>query len=932
MTRQMFAASNGGLLGLRWPKTGAALTAAALMTLGFAPTARAEPKVFNVAEQSLETALRQLADQANVTTLFDPAIAAGRSSRPIVGRFETLDAFRLALQGHNLEAVAIGKRTIIVRSPTTGDPAKSAAAASDVSPSASASEIVVTGQRDGSSMRRSEASFAITLIDAERLQMQQPRGLSDVIRNTPGFWVESSGGEASNNVRARGVPLDGYASIAALEDGLPLQHDPGLGFLNVDQSLRLDLAVDRVEVVRGGPAVVLASNAPGGLVHILTKSPPDHPTATMSSQITDSHGLRTDFWGGRALGQWRGAVSGFYREDVGVRDPGFEALRGGQVRVDAVRRTERSALHISLKRIDDRVPFYLPVPLQISADGSVDRIPGFDPLRGTLLGPDTVALQYELPTELSTPRFRLEQGTHTRLTDAKLTAAWDVAPSLRSIAALRIRKSDTARSGLFPRSPQTASSRLSTSLPVLLQSFSSATHVGLLYASDGRPFDTDQENQNGLVIDAIASSVEAPLDETIWNLRVEGASGGNGSGHDFIFGVYGADVSTGLRRTASTVLLDVRERARRLDLVALDASGTEIGSLTRSGILSYGAQFDNAVGSQNALAIFISDSWRIRDDLRIDAGVRWERSRLSGSVEDVVSRDFADASTLADNAVLQGGGSRTPFAGQFAAWNWSLGASRTLAPDLSAFARLTASTRLPSVSAYYSDVTGGRAFAAPMHSLDAGLNYTDKRFSLSPVIFVSRFNGYPFEETIIDPANGQLRSRTAFARSETIGLEIEAEVRPADNLRLGLSVTVQDPRFATFRFQNASAGSLVSFDYSGNQLVRVPRIMARLSSMIQFSQDRSALMFELEHYGSRFADAANTVRLPAFTSINAYLRIAMGNRAQLTIALDNVTNTVGLTEGNPRSGQFLSADANERYFSARPIFGRTARAALKWEF
>jgi len=932
MTRRIFAASSAGLLGLGWPRADAAFAVAALMTVAFAPSARAEQKVFNVPEQSLETALRQLADQAGVTTLFDPAVTAGRSSRPVEGRFATLDAFGLVLDGHNLEAVAIGDRTIVVRPRRSVRPARSKTVANDVFPTARADEIVVTGQRDGGAMRRSEASFAITVTDAAHLQLQQPRGLADVVSNTPGFWVEASGGEASNNVRARGVPLDGYASIAALENGLPLQHDPGLGFLNVDQSLRLDLAVDRVEVVRGGPAAILASNAPGGLVNIVIKRPPEMPAATTSFQITDSGGLRADFWAGRPLGEWRVAISGFYREDAGVRDPGYSALSGGQARIDVERRTERGALQLSLKRIDDQVPFYLPLPLQLAADGSVDRLRGFDPLRGTLLGPDTAALQYDLPTDLGAPRFRLEEGTHTRLTDAKVTGAWDVAPNLRSIAAMRVRQSDTARSGLFPRSPQTASSRLSSSLPGLLQQFHSATRAELRYTSDGRPFDPIQENGNGLVIDAIASAVEAPLDETIWDIRLEGAAGRDGSVHEFRVGFYGAEVSTGLRRTASTVLLDVRERAQRLDLVALDASGAEVGALTDSGILRYGAQFDNAVGSQSALAVFLSDTWRIGDNLRVDAGARWERSRLTGSVEGVVSRDLGDSTTLADDAVLQGSGKRTPFAGEFAAWNWTLGLSRTLGVNLSAFARLTASTRLPSVSAYYSDVSGARAFAAPMRSFDAGVNYTDGRFSFYPVIFVSRFNGYPFEETIVDPASGQLRSRTAFARSETLGLEVEAEARPTDYLRLGLGVTAQDPRFETFRFQNSVSGTLVSYDYSGNQLVRVPRVMARFSPVIHTGDDRAELRLEIEHYGSRFADAANTVRLPAFTSVNAHLRVSIGDRARLSLTVENVTNTLGLTEGNPRSGQFLSADANERYFSARPIFGRTARAALTWEF
>ncbi len=78
----------------------------------------------------------------------------------------------------------------------------------------------------------------------------------------------ASGGEASGNVRARGIPVDGFGSITLLEDGLPVQNDPSLGYLNGDQAFRLDETIDRIEVVRGGPSSIFYSNAPAGAVNL----------------------------------------------------------------------------------------------------------------------------------------------------------------------------------------------------------------------------------------------------------------------------------------------------------------------------------------------------------------------------------------------------------------------------------------------------------------------------------------------------------------------------------------------------------------------------------------------------------------------------------------------------------------------------------------
>lgn len=96
-------------------------------------------------------------------------------------------------------------------------------------------EIVVTGRVGGADRKKKEASYAISTLSDERLRIEAPLSVADVFKSVPGFWVESSGGEASNNIRVRGIPRDGYSSIALLEDGIPVQHDPGLGFLNADQ-------------------------------------------------------------------------------------------------------------------------------------------------------------------------------------------------------------------------------------------------------------------------------------------------------------------------------------------------------------------------------------------------------------------------------------------------------------------------------------------------------------------------------------------------------------------------------------------------------------------------------------------------------------------------------------------------------------------------
>jgi outer membrane receptor protein involved in Fe transport len=163
-------------------------------------------------------------------------------------------------------------------------------------------ELIVTGRAGALDRRRVEASYAITTLDEAALRLLAPMSTAEVFKAIPGFWVEASGGEASNNVRTRGIPTDGYSSVTIQEDGLTIQHDGGLGWLNADQSFRLDETIGRVEAVRGGPASIFASNSPGGTVNFITRRAGDTAEGLVKATVGDYGMYRADFWYGAPLG------------------------------------------------------------------------------------------------------------------------------------------------------------------------------------------------------------------------------------------------------------------------------------------------------------------------------------------------------------------------------------------------------------------------------------------------------------------------------------------------------------------------------------------------------------------------------------------------------------------------------------------------------
>ena len=82
-----------------------------------------------------------------------------------------------------------------------------------------------------------------------------------------------------------------------------------------------------------------------------------------------------------------------------------------------------------------------------------------------------------------------------------------------------------------------------------------------------------------------------------------------------------------------------------------------------------------------------------------------------------------------------------------------------------------------------------------------------------------------------------------------------------------------------------------------------------------------------EAIGKRYSDLANTQVLPAYATLSAGI-LATHGPFSLQIAGDNLTNSHGLTEGNPR---FL-AGPGVALPDVRPIFGRSFRFTAGFKF
>jgi outer membrane receptor protein involved in Fe transport len=810
--------------------------------------------------------------------------------------------------------------------PTAADAAAPASKPKDLD------SIVVTARSGVETRTKAETSYSITTIDEDRLRMQAPTSVTEAMKSVPGFWVEASGGEASGNIRARGIPVDGFGSVNLLEDGIPVQHDPALGYLNADQAFRLDETIERIEVVRGGPSSVFYSNAPAGAINFIPRQVGDAPEGLIKYTIGDYGLQRADFWYGTPVSDgWKLGVGGFFRQDSGIRDPGFDANKGGQIRLNLAKDFEHGRFSVDYKHMDDKVALYLGIPMRTYPDGKIKAVPGFDGNFGTMAGPETEhVLMKEGDGNLY--NFDNSEGTHVKrdqLTlkfDADLGADWKLAESMR------YSDTRTQRNGVFPNALMSADSFLSSASNLKTwQNYLPAGTSGLQLRYVDNPtqvFDNKNQNGNGLVVIGGLRGVTMPVKEFINDTRLLRKFDIGGQSHDITLGYYYAHFNQDFSRYSSTALLDVQDNAKLLDLVAVDAAGQPLGTLTDHGIYNYGYEWENASGSSSTNAFYISDEWQVTDALRIDGGMRWERVNTKGWVE---QKQVVNLGTLPTSQIQAGTGQTVSYDHSFSKPAWTLGANWQFSERSGLFARWTSAFRLPNLSSYITNATA-TPIIQTMKLGEAGYKYSDRQLDLYATAFYTKYDNVGFNNYVFDLNNNTSVAQQGYASTKTKGIELEGTWYPAKWFDVQLTATWQDPQYEGLSYTDKGSSGPVLINYTGNQLIRVPKMSYRVVPGVNLLDGKLRLQLSYEHEGERFVDTANSVKLPSYGVLGASARYDLNPALSFYLYADNLNNSLGLTEGNPRAGELQSADAGANTFIARPLLGRSYRAAVMYRF
>lgn len=811
------------------------------------------------------------------------------------------------------------------------------AAATPADPDAAAAapetaDIVVTGTPFGRA--RLDAPFAISTFNAQAIERAAPLSTADLLKAVPGFSAEPSGGQGGGqNIYVRGLPAGGWFYIQLQEDGLTLFDEPQESFFNIDTLYALDPMTERVEVVRGGTSPIFATNAPGGTVNLITRRGKNRSEGLARITGGNYGFVRGEgFVSGPLSDTVRYAVGGFYRRDDGYRQPGFTADRGGQVRGNLTFLLGDVTIDLDGKYLNDRTAFYNPIPLADPRDPSRSLTGLIDPLRGTLLSNAfRNTSQRSFDGQRVTARERdLADGIHNRVIEGGVQLRWDAGDGTVVTNKTRWTDARVSYDAVFSgAAPAAGGTYLASALTRAKAGFgANVASVAFVDADTGAAF--DPATTGGLVLESGLWNATTDLTSIANDFRVshqfaDGMLGGALGRHSLSFGVAFDYFDFHQDRLFNTILTSVRHKPQLLDVVARNGAGGLVGRVTDRGFVRYGNGVTRGKAEGYYLSPYIADRIGF-GAFAIDAGARYTYYDADGGVFANGTRNLGDAATLADDNV---GGLTGTFAARRdrrRAFQWTAGAEYKIDPRSQLFARYTRSERLPRLQNVY------QTQALPVTTIaqgEAGIRAAYPGLSFSTVGFWSKFDNLTTSAIILDPA-GNVVNVPLSGATETVGVEADIDWRPVDLFGLVATATAQRPE--TKSLVNTVTGTAFS-DLDGRQLSRIPRYIFTASPTLYASVAGRPveLTASVYHMGRRFVDYTNATALPAFTTLDLNLLAHIADRVDVQFHASNLTNTVGLTEGNARVDQ-LGGQGTAEAIYARPIFGRIVTASLSYRW
>jgi len=966
-----------------------------LALLASHPAAWADPDAtlrhFDIQSQGAALGLKEFARQADISLVFSPTLVANRQTSGLRGDFTVVTALRKLLDGSGLSFKQVSRTTIAIdgasdavphrdapdsgpqaqspvrnQSPNQGDinmrqrgfftrmasllafsgavlgghaygqEATEATPAGDASTvnTSNLAEVVVTGTATAGGVKKLDASFSITTASLEEIRDAQPSSAADLLKIVPGVWAESSGGETGANIEIAGFPGGGDAPYITYQlNGSPLfPASGGISFMDNSSLFRIDESVERAEVLQGGPGVVFSNGQLGATANFILRQGTADPHGDIGLTVGTDHGYRVDgFYGGPLTQDWFVSFGGFYRYSQGIRDSQFPADNGGQLTGTLSHKWDAGNIVFFARVLNDKNLFITDVPVSVSGNGkdqSVSAFPGFDPNHGTFAGDGLRGISVQESPTGGPVTADLSKGRGSNLH----MFGNDIDVQVNDFTAFNNRMMYVGGEvdcyclfNNFP--PQTLSSFVAqqeatvNGKAAITGPFGAATGYTASLVSTAAAVDPNAYVAS-LGFWIVQKQIQAFTDDMRFSFDLF-------HGNTLTVGGYLAAYSSDDHWWLGNNELVTATPNAQLIAVSLN-NGVNVTN--NAGLL--GASFFTLNENWNGLntALFVSDSWKWGPWL-FDAGYRVEEQKDHGTIENTSPvdldnnvRNLYNKGVSVPNGTFNQGvscdtsGSNECTEFRHTLGSWALGANYEITPNMAVFGRINHGVHFPG----FDDLRAGQPQTQNIDNYEVGFRAQTQTLYGVVDVFRRKFTGVPFQQF-----TGSGSQVTGTYGASSYGVNVEGQWHPIPQFRLDISGDWVHAVYTSYTSVTSAGAS-----YTGNILQRQPRLQFRITPSYEIPMVFGGLRFfaTYSHVGLRYDDIANQQILPEYYTLDAGGVAEIGHNFEVRLQGTNLTNQIGLTEGNARVALGSGSGIVNNFEMARPIFGREVTLQLRYKF
>jgi outer membrane receptor protein involved in Fe transport len=302
-------------------------------------------------------------------------------------------------------------------------------------------------------------------------------------------------------------------------------------------------------------------------------------------------------------------------------------------------------------------------------------------------------------------------------------------------------------------------------------------------------------------------------------------------------------------------------------------------------------------GTTHTNAVYLADTTEIIDGLKIDGALRYQHNSTN-----FINYSNAPGTFYPDMSAPSQVTHDTRHG-----VSWTVGADYRALRNLAVWARASKGYFFPNFDDYRNAGQNGTPLTAKLIAYEGGLKLRGQGKSLDVTFFHNEYRG---------SSNGAVFGGVPLSNDDinANGVQVEGRIAIYQGLSLRGNATFQKSKIVA-----STAPGVV-----GNEFQRQPKVQVRLSPNYEFnvSGAKVDLFGSYGLVGRRFSDDANTVVLPSYAKVDLGGTVEVSG-IEIGAFVDNLTNSHGLTEGDPRT---ISSG------NARPIFGRSAKLTVGYKF